>query len=201
MDSLFASKVSSARVSEAVAHLYPLGGVHLMQCLTPVECSEWLRQRDIIEAPYSHDKPAAARCFQFEPPMKPSRLTAFTRALFDAFGDFPGALLVFTDWSTHNPDEMSLMASLRRGHGEQRWLIDAPGHLFIPTEQADAIGHSYLAVAFGWSVYLYLSSGAATVFFWEGDLIDFWSSDESLSQRVLGVVTSYELRVTSKRAA
>ena len=168
-----------------------------MKSLTPNECSDWLRERHIIEAPDSHDGPMVAHYFQFAPPAKPSRLTAFTRTLVGAFGEFPGALVVFTDWSLFCPDEMALVASLRRGHGEHRWLIDAPGHLFEPTEEAEAIGHCYLAMTFGWSAYLYLASGAATVNFWEGDLVDFWSRDESLTQTALGVVRSYELKITS----
>ena len=172
-----------------------------MKCLTPTECSEWLRERGIIESPYSGDEPVKAHCIQFEPPANPRRLTAFTRALVATSGEFPGALVVFTDWSLYRADEMALVNSLRRGHGEHRWLIDAPGHLFESPEEAEAIGHCYLAVTFGWSAYLYLASGVATVFFWEGDLVDFWSSDESLTQAVLRVVREFDLRVTSDYAA
>ena len=82
-----------------------------MKCLTPSECSEWLRERNIIESPYSRDEAVEDYCFQFEPPVKPGRLTAFTRALVGAFGEFPGALLVFTDWSLYRPDEMALRPS------------------------------------------------------------------------------------------
>jgi hypothetical protein len=172
-----------------------------MKCLTLSECSEWLRERKIIESPYSHDQPEGAHCFQFEPPVKPSRLTAFSRVLLGAFGEFPGALVVFTDWSLYHPDEMALVRSLRQGHGEHRWLLDAPGHLFAPSEEAEAIGHCYLSVMFGWSAYLYFASGAATIHFWEGDLVDFWSPDQSLTQTALETVRSFELRVTSERTA
>lgn len=170
-----------------------------MKCLTSDECSEWLRERGIIEFPY--ETSWQKMVLQFEPPRSPRTLTAFTRQLVDAFGEFPGALLQFTDWSLYCPDEMALVASLRRGHGEDRWLIDAPGHLFAPTEEAEAIGHCYLALTFGWSAYLYSASGAATVNFWEGDLVDFWSPDQSLTQKVLEVVHSFELRVTSDHSA
>jgi hypothetical protein len=178
-----------------------LDPVPRMKCFTSSEGSEWLRERAITEAPYSQDDPAEAYCFQFEPRTRPSRLTALMRALFDTFGEFPGALLVFNDWPLYQPDEMALMDSLRRGHGEHRSLIDAPGHLFTPTEQAEAIGHSYLAVVFGWSAYLYLASGAATVLLWEGDLVDFWSKDERMIQRVRAVIQTYELRLTSQPRA
>ena len=88
-----------------------------MQCFTPTECSEWLRQRDIAEAP--HGMPV----LQFELPKEAGRIFAFARSLFLAFGDFPGGLLVFTDWALYRPDEMALIDSLRRGHGEPRPLI------------------------------------------------------------------------------
>src|SRR3954462_3079894 len=99
-----------------------------MQCFTPSECSEWLRQRGITEMPYATSRQTMT--LQFEPPRSPRKLVAFTRQLFDAFGEFPGALMQFTDWNTHNPDEMAMIGSLRRSHGEPRWLIDAPGHVW-----------------------------------------------------------------------
>jgi hypothetical protein len=164
-----------------------------------------LRQRAIVEAPYSAKRPVNGHCFQFATPARPNQITAFTRGLLGrlgeftgSLGEFTGALLVFTDWSTHNPDEMALIDALRRAHGEHRWLIDAPGHLFATTEQAEAIGHTYLSLIFSWSAYLYLESGAATLNFWEGDLIDFWSPDESLTQTVFELVQSFELRVTTQ---
>lgn len=168
-----------------------------MKCLAANECSEWLRVRSIIESPYKLDPPPETHCFQFEPPMTPNRLTAFTRALFGTLGDFSGALVVFTDWALYQPDEMALMDSLRRGHGERRRMLDAPGHLFGPHEEAETIGYCYLTVTFCWSAYLYLASGNATLHFWEGDLIDFWSPEKRVTETVREVVRSYELRVTS----
>lgn len=123
------------------------------------------------------------------------------RHLFDAFESFPGALLVFTDWALYRPDEMALMDSMRRGHGEDRWLIESPGHLFAPSEAPEAIGHCYLALMFGWSAYLYLGSGAVTILFWEGDLVDVWSPNDALAGAVREVVRGFELRVTSEPTA
>jgi len=68
-----------------------------MQFLTPNQCSKWLREHDIVESPYSRDEANDAFYLQFEPPEKSNRLTAFTRSLFEEFGGFPGALVVFTD--------------------------------------------------------------------------------------------------------
>jgi hypothetical protein len=60
-----------------------------------------------------------------------------------------------------------------------------------------AIAHCYLAVMFGWTAYLYLPSKAATVLFWEGELVDFWSADEQLIQAVRATIQTYELRITN----
>ena len=161
-----------------------------MQCFTPTECSEWLRERDIVEAP------DGVPVSQFRVPKDAGRITAFTRSLFLAFGDFPGGLLVFTDWALYRPEEMALIDSLRRGHGEPRPLIEAPGHVFTPTEVSEAIGQSYLPIIFAWSAYMYLASGLATVYFWEGDLVDFWTSDGGTAKKIEAVIEQYGLRVT-----
>lgn len=161
-----------------------------MQCFTPTECSEWLRQRDIAEAP------RGVPVWQFGLPKEAGRIIAFTRSLFLAFGDFPGGLLVFTDWALYRPDEMALIDSLRRRHGERRPLIEAPGHVFTPAEVSEATGQSYLPIIFAWSAYMYLASGLATVYFWEGDLVDFWTSDSGATKKVEDVAKQYGLRVT-----
>jgi len=93
---------------------------------------------------------------------------------------------------------MAVMESLRRGHGEQRRLIDAPGHLFEATEKDEAIGHCYLAVIFHWTAYLYLASGAVTLLFWEGDLIDVWNPSKTMSPAIEEVVRKFELPVAAR---
>ena len=179
----------------------PYSAIIVMKCFTENECSEWLRERAIVEKPYSRNKSEENRdyYFQFEPPVKTRHLVAFTQNLFLAFGEFPGALLVFNDWNTYPPNAMAVIDSLRRGHGDLRPLIEAPGHWFAASEQAEAIGHSYLAVTFGWSAYLYLATGKATVLFWEGDLVDFWSADRTLVESVGTLIQNYGLRRTGDR--
>jgi hypothetical protein len=169
-----------------------------MQFFTPEQCSEWLSKHNIIGLPYGCQSANKDYFIQFAPPEKASQLTALIRSLFGDFGNFPGALVEFKDWPLYQPDEMALIMSLRRSYGEQRWLIHAPGHLFDPSEQNEAISHCYLALIFGWSAYLYLTSGSITMMFWEGDLIDVWSPDEKLCNVVRKTVELYKLRVTSK---
>lgn len=166
-----------------------------VKCLAPNECSEWLRSRKIIEAPYRSNETAKAFRFQCQPPTKPGQITALTRTLFDSFGQCYDVLLVFDDWSLYQPDEMAVVQSLRRAHGEEHPLTEKPGHLFSANERAEAVGHCYLALIFGWSAYLYLSTGVASLYFWEGDLIDFYTSDNSLTERLREILNRFALRI------
>jgi hypothetical protein len=167
-----------------------------MQCLTIPQCSEWLKQHHIIERPYSNKEAHKIFCLQFATPEKRQSLSAFVRWLFQTFGEFHGALVVFSDWPLYEPDEMAIITGLRRGHGDRRHLIDAPGHLFGKQEEAEAIGHCYLAILFEWDVYLYLPNGAVTMQFWEGDLVDVWTGDAQLEGAIREVAAQFDLKIT-----
>ena len=152
-----------------------------MRCLTKEECSEWLRQHNILESPY-RNKETTDAYFQFKSPKASNEQMYLMRRLIghrpkedngqeigSILGEFEGALLVFLDWSCYSTDEMTLMTTLRSAHGEKRWLINAPGHLFSKDEDADLIGQSYLTLMFGWTAYLYLASKKLLCFFGKGN--------------------------------
>lgn len=168
-----------------------------MQCLNKTQCSDWLRQHQVHEDPYFNEEAHELFCLQFEIPEKASRMSALTRHLFEAFGEFSGALLVFTDWPLYHPDEMAIIMGLRRAHGNQRLLIDAPGHLFGKAEKDEAIAHCYLSAMFGWRAYLYLPSGAVTLQIWKGDLLDVWTADEALEDAIRNIAIEFDLQITS----
>ena len=168
-----------------------------MKCLCRSACSAWLNQRGIPEAPYERAGKSPGHYLQFTTPRTPSQIGALTRTLFEQIGAFPGALIVFTDWPTYYRDEMAIMNSLRRAHGETRPLIDAPGHEFTELEGPEAIGHCSLALGFQWSAYLYFASGTISVLFWEGDLVDVWGTDRKLMLDVRSFVREFKLQITS----
>ncbi len=167
-----------------------------MKFLTPKECSEWLRSKEIIEAPDQSTELTDQHWLRFETPKTPRGISAFTRNLFFEFEPFAGALLVYYDWPVYQPDEMTLMDAVRRGHGELRRLIDAPGHLFESGDEAQSIGQSYLGIFFEWSAYLYLASGKATIQFWEGELVEVWCDDRKLKNSVVHLAQRFELEIT-----
>lgn len=181
-----------------------------MKCLTAIECSNWLDLHGIVEAPYQATRKSSARYFQFRSPTESRVAMNLVRRLIGnqgesvnelgrfegALGKFEGGLIAFKDWETYPPDMLRLITSIRQSHGEQRWLIDAPGHLFEAEEDADVISQCYLIIMFGWTAYLYLASKKAILLFWEGDLVDFWSPDEALFEEVKSLIKEEKLHIT-----
>ncbi len=145
----------------------------------------------MVEEPYGKQP----MTLQFEPPRDPKKMEAFIGWMLDDLGKFPGALVQITDWYGCDDTPESL-AKFRQGHDECRPWPDAPGHLYAPTAAAEAISLCHLAVAEHLSVYLYLASGAATIYFWEGDLIDYFGWDETFHQVLYENVRLFDLNIT-----
>jgi hypothetical protein len=116
-------------------------------------------------------------------------------SLFEALGEFPGALLHVTDWIWDSEYGADPTTALRETIGESRALIDVPGFLFDPSEFAAANDLGSLILKRGWTSYIYLTSGAATLLLWEGDLIDFWSREKRLAKQLKVLLHSIEARV------
>ena len=110
-----------------------------------------------------------------------------------------GGLLVHYDWALYRPDEMALVSAVRRSHGELRWLIDAPGHLFSASEKDDLIGQACLQLWFEWSAYVYLPHDGLTMNLWEGELIDIWTTRSETFEAIGNVVDRLELKRTFSR--
>ncbi|TAL30015.1 MAG: hypothetical protein EPN97_13005 [Alphaproteobacteria bacterium] len=181
-----------------------------MKCLTKSECSDWLHQHSIVEEPYGSGKKISGSYLQFTAPDSAQASMHLMRCLignhsrhegdlecFDGIlGKFEGALLLLNDWQTYPPDMYSIVMSLRHSHEEQRSLVDAPGHLFDANEDADLIGQCNLILMYNWTAYLYLASAKATFLFWEGELIDFWTHDMEIYQKVKSLIQELKLRLT-----
>jgi hypothetical protein len=154
-----------------------------MKMLSEKKCAEWLVSHDIPEAPYSRPAHTAAFYAQVRLPAQPLRQAAISRQLVVTCAPFESALLQFTDWVFYKADEMAVLGGLRTLHGDSRPMIESPGHLLDVAERDLLIGMLSLAMHYGYSAYLYFDHGA-TVFCWEGEILDFWCSDESRAAEV-----------------
>jgi hypothetical protein len=100
-----------------------------------------------------------------------------------------------TDWTWDPEYEADPTTALRASIGETRALIDVPGFLFDSSELASAIDLGSLSLKRGWTSYIYLTSGLATLLLWEGDLIDFWSTDKRLAEQLKIVLHSIDAQI------
>ncbi|MDB6076555.1 MAG: hypothetical protein JWO82_302, partial [Akkermansiaceae bacterium] len=101
-----------------------------MRCLTQQEISEWLARQGMPEDPYGHPRHGVPLYYlQFATPADEAARKAFVREYFLKTGP-AGVLIHATDWSGYRPQDMATLVAVRARHGELRWLIDAPGHLF-----------------------------------------------------------------------
>jgi hypothetical protein len=67
---------------------------------------------------------------------------------------------------------------LRKGNGDNRPLIETPGHAFKSDERELLVGMMGLFAAYGWTAYAHFDHGL-TVLIGEGKLMDIWDTDEA----------------------
>jgi len=168
-------------------------------CLTSEQCSEWLKQHGISEAPYGSKLARGVYYLQFAPPRN-AECRVLVASLLNSLGSFAGGLLQLTDWIWDSEQESDPTAALRKAHGEHRSLLDAPGFLFDQNEESTAIDLGSLILERGWTGYLYLGSKIATLLLWEGDLIDFWSKDKRATEQIRTMLQSCGTRILHDHA-
>ena len=136
-----------------------------MQCLNPSESAEWLRTRSIAGLS-DGGKPCVFGDYEvFAASPREARVQQLlARDLVTWLGDFESVLFWLTDWPFYTPDEMALIESLRKSHGERRLLIEAPGHVFVESERDELIGWVSLMMCFGWDGYLFTSPFQGSLF-------------------------------------
>jgi hypothetical protein len=125
-----------------------------MKCFTDSECAAWLMAKGFEMA---DREPVVADgyeiCFQMPAEARTQRMLA--RDLAAWLGEGESTLLWLKDWRFHKPDEMALLAGLRRGHDERRPLSEASGHLFDLAEKDELTAWIGLAMSFCWDGFLY----------------------------------------------
>jgi hypothetical protein len=166
-----------------------------VKTLSARACSAWLAERGISEAPYG--SPQSDQC---PLPQEAGRSSSLVRDLVAALEPFGSALLHFTDWPLYEPHEMAVVSTLRIACGDHYRLIDSPGHVFSFEERDLLTGMFSLAAFYHWSAYLYFDH-QATLYCWEGDLLDLWVSEKTRLCAVREVFAGYGLSSTLVGAA
>jgi hypothetical protein len=168
-----------------------------MNCLTPSESANWLRVRH-IEGLRENATPSAFGDYEVfsAAPTNARAQQHLARDLVSWIGEFDTALFWLTDWPFYQADEMALVSSLRKSHGEQRLLIEAPGHVFTYSEKEELIGWIYLMMCFGWDGYLFASPFRGNMFQTSHeDFVWLLSSDAKHFAEAQRLVREYKLKI------
>lgn len=168
-----------------------------MQCITESQIDEWLDQRSIQKDPY-HGNASPQFYIQFYPPTTHGSIDAFVRYYYELIETETDSLIHMTDWSTYKQSEMIAISGIRSGCGEDRMLINAPGHIVHPGEKEIGIALFSLSASFGWSSYLYSPQDHSTLFNWEGEIFDFWTNSVQSMSLMRVILHHFNLTETSK---
>jgi hypothetical protein len=104
-------------------------------------------------------------------------LAAIAKGIIEILDADDEVLLVADDWGLYREEEMEQILEIRRGMGETRSVIDAPGHEMKRDDEnyRQKLIQFFLSAETGWSAYVYAFPSKTTLFFWERDIIDLWS--------------------------
>jgi hypothetical protein len=98
-----------------------------------------------------------------------------------------GSLIWITDWGVWPSEENPcLIDKFREAYGEKRALIDAPGHLFDPSEQPAISALFRLVLLFGWDGHLIPKSKVLYFSAIHDGYLDILSSDATRLTTVRG---------------
>ena len=169
-----------------------------MKCITPDEELAWLAAHRIPANPYEHGGQSFAFYLQFYPPKNFRAVEAFSKNVLPPICAGGETLLSITDTELAESYELRLIERLRSANQDDRGIGEARGHLFSSAEEDDLVAMFSLTVAMGWEAYLYMPKTCSVMLNWEGDILDFWTSDRSIFEEVTRLIGVFGLQETKK---
>jgi hypothetical protein len=138
-----------------------------MRILSNEECVEWCRERGYPTyespghtVPRASERPENFHSVEFRTPADSGRRVWLARELLSLLNPKPELLLWIGDWSVWPTCEhMPLFGRLRAALGENRPLIEAPGHVLSPADADDALSLLVLSMLFSWGAHVIHGSG------------------------------------------
>jgi hypothetical protein len=166
-----------------------------MRFLTASECAELALQAgftpgDLLSRNRFGDLRHAG-VFPYKSRMRNANIAA--RHLADCLGNFTWALLWAhgLPWGDRSleadpPQDWRDYARWRRSSGEERALLEAPGHLFEPNEQPQLVQATQFAIYTGWDAVLFANPPDSVIALSHDDFIQIQSRHDlaALSQRL-----------------
>ena len=167
-----------------------------MRCVAENEITEWLDERSIPRDPY-HRGSSHKYYLQFYAPSDHPKTDAFVRRYYERITPDSETLIHVTDWAAYEKSDMITVLGIRSSRGEDRILIDAPGHILPAPEEEIGVSLFGLLTSFGWSSYLYSATSDTTLLNWEGEIFDFWTNFEQDFDEMKLMLKQFNLAQTS----
>jgi hypothetical protein len=145
-----------------------------MRFYTRTESDEWLRDRE-RQLP---DK-ATSFVYTVSYPKEAYRYHYFAHWIATALTYREPALLLVTEWGIWDNENWHLYYKLRQSYGDQRFLHEAPGHLFLNYETEELATFLQLAMLNGWGGYVLTAQNCVNLFFSHDEWIDYYADHES----------------------
>ncbi len=119
-----------------------------MKIITKMEAQQWCRINSIGLDHFNRPK-ANCETEDFDIPCDAGQRVAMVASQFQMFQNEDEFLVLFTEWSAWQSGErMHIFDRFRLSYGEERYLIDSPGHIFTRTEFEDALSLITLGFSF-----------------------------------------------------
>ncbi|SRR6266568_2734089 len=164
-----------------------------MKFLTYSECADWCAQRGFptrhfegyVVGPDPDLQSPPFHFVEFSHPTDSGRKVWLARFLYSLLEPSPELLIWLGDWTVwESGQHIPLFTRFRQALGEQRPLIEAPGHLVTPAEADDAISIITVSLLFIWNCHVLSASGRDAVFTSHDEFGWFASRDASVTERV-----------------
>jgi len=104
-------------------------------------------------------------------------------------------MLWILDWPLYHSDEMELLIRLRKGHGENRTLINTPGHVLVKDEREELVGFLFLMMAFGWDSLLLAARPTRIILISHDNFIKVLHGCEQKVLRIQEIVKTFGIQI------
>lgn len=182
-----------------------------MKCLAHAASEQWLasfgvsiNENDNLEFPKRLGR--ALHTLRMGLPKDGTRWMWFFSSIVDWMPNDCSRMLWLYSWHTYPPYQDVVFEKLRRGCGEFRHIIDAPGHLFDSSAYEDYESKTdsdiqedgvlaamvLLMVLFDWEGYIVTNKSDDRILIGD-EYLEFYSTDYNKIQQVIKIAKSYEL--------
>lgn len=168
-----------------------------MQILTPENCTKWLASNGLLESPYGEAVPQATQYVQLNISQCPVAANIAIDVLARIVKDGFNALIQITDWSSFEIQELyPALSDLRNA---KDWSTFWRGGVaFQPGEEGCLKELTQYVFEEGMSAYLYVVKPQITFYFWEGELLDIWSQQEPVLEKIFAELCGAGANITSR---